>query len=98
MGEVLLAARRSQFMPEFMASLPLAAMDGTLRDRFISGGMPGHLRLKTGRLDHVTAIAGYVNARSGRNYVVVVLQNYKDVHRGLGEEVQDALLRWVFSH
>ncbi len=54
--------------------------------------------MKTGRLDHVTAIAGYVNARSGRNYVVVVLQNYKDVHRGLGEEVQDALLRWVFSH
>ncbi len=54
--------------------------------------------MKTGRLDHVTAIAVYVNARSGRNYVVVVLQNDKDVHRGLGEEVQDALLRWVFSH
>ncbi|HVN42037.1 MAG TPA: D-alanyl-D-alanine carboxypeptidase/D-alanyl-D-alanine-endopeptidase, partial [Steroidobacteraceae bacterium] len=33
---VLLAAYRSQYMPEFAASLPLAALDGTMRRRFLS--------------------------------------------------------------
>ena len=48
-------------------------------------------------MDHVTAIAGYLQARSGRRFVVVALQNHADVHRGPGEELQQALLRWVYE-
>jgi Fe-S-cluster formation regulator IscX/YfhJ len=28
---------------------------------------------------------------------VVVLQNFEDIHRGPGEEVQEALLRWLYE-
>ena len=51
--------------------------------------------MKTGSLDDVSAIAGYFQARSGKRYLVAAMQNHTDVHRGPGEEVQTALLRWL---
>jgi hypothetical protein len=36
-----------------------------------------------------------VHADSGREYVVVILQNYRGADDGPGEEVQAALLRWL---
>jgi len=45
--------------PEFIASLPLAGMDGTLRSRMKSAPA-GSVRLKTGHLDGVSGVAGYV--------------------------------------
>src|SRR4030095_11672420 len=41
LGEMLDVAWHSPFMPEFAASLPLSATDGTLRNRFNSPGMHG---------------------------------------------------------
>jgi D-alanyl-D-alanine carboxypeptidase len=43
----------------------------------------------------VTAIAGYFQANSGKRFLVAVMQNHTDIHRGPGEEVQAALLRWL---
>jgi D-alanyl-D-alanine carboxypeptidase/D-alanyl-D-alanine-endopeptidase (penicillin-binding protein 4) len=61
------------------------------------GPLQGQAHLKTGSLDHVTAIAGYLQARSGRRFAVVMLQNHEDVHRGPGKEVQEAMLRWLYE-
>ena len=97
LAAVLHAAWHSRFMPEFSASLPLSAIDGTLRNRFRTVGMEGRLRMKTGRLDDVNGLAGYVTAASGRRFIVVVFVNHTGAHRGPGEEVQNALLRWVFG-
>lgn len=97
LGEMLDVAWHSPFMPEFAASLPLSATDGTLRRRFDAPGMPGRVRLKTGSLDDVTALAGFVNAASGKTYVVVIMINHPGVHRGTGEIVQAELVRWVFA-
>jgi D-alanyl-D-alanine carboxypeptidase/D-alanyl-D-alanine-endopeptidase (penicillin-binding protein 4) len=95
LAEVLEAAWRSHYMPEFTASLPLAAMDGTLRNRF--AGMQGRLRLKTGRLDDVSALAGFVHAASGKTYVLVIIVNHPQAHFGVGEAVQTELVRWTFN-
>lgn len=97
MGEMLDVAWHSPFMPEFAASLPLSATDGTLRNRFNAAGMQGRLRLKTGRIDHVSGLAGFVNAASGETYVLVILVNHPNAHLGIAEETQAALVRWVFG-
>lgn len=97
MGELLRYAWQSPFMPEFMSSLSLAGLDGTLSHRFREDPLTGRAHIKTGSLDDVTGIAGYLQARSGERYIVVSLQNYNGVHRGTGEEVQEALLRWLFE-
>ncbi len=97
LGEVLLTAYRSPSMPEFMSSLPIAAMDGTLRKRFGGSELEGRLHLKTGSLDDVRSIAGYLLDRRGRRMAVVCLHNHVHADSAAGEAVQDALLRWVYE-
>jgi len=96
LGELLLAADNSDFRAEFISSLPLSGMDGTMRERFRDPEMAGRMHVKTGRLDDVFAAAGFVRSRSGREFIVVAIQNETDAHRGPGEEAQSALLRWVY--
>jgi serine-type D-Ala-D-Ala carboxypeptidase/endopeptidase (penicillin-binding protein 4) len=94
LGEVLLAAWRSPYMPEFLASLPILSMDGTLKHRF-GGGLAGRAHLKTGSLNDVRAQAGIVLDEHGRRMVVVILQNAPSAESAAGEAVQSALLDWV---
>jgi D-alanyl-D-alanine carboxypeptidase/D-alanyl-D-alanine-endopeptidase (penicillin-binding protein 4) len=97
MAAMLQFAWRQPYMPEYLSSMPLSGLDGTLRRRFGNTDLVGMAHLKTGSMDHVTAIAGYLQSRSGRRFAVAVIQNYEDIHRGPGEEVQEAILRWLFE-
>lgn len=97
LGQVLLAAWNGPYMPEFMSSLALAGLDGTVRRRFRDAPEAGRMHLKTGTIDHVSAVAGYVHTPDNRRFAVVVMINAADAHRGPGEEIQDALLSWVFN-
>lgn len=90
-------AWRQPYMPEFSSSLALSGHDGTLRRRFDDNALTGQAHLKTGSLDHVAAIAGYMQSRSGRRFAVVMLHNHPEIHRGPGEEAQTALLRWLYE-
>jgi D-alanyl-D-alanine carboxypeptidase/D-alanyl-D-alanine-endopeptidase (penicillin-binding protein 4) len=97
LASLLMFAWKQPYMPEFLASMSLSGLDGTLRRRFRNTELVGKAHLKTGSLDHVTAIAGYLQSRSGRRFAVVALQNHEDIHRGPGDEVQEALLRWLYE-
>ena len=96
LGRFLVAAYKSRFMPEFISSLPISAMDGSLRKRFQDEPLAGMLHVKTGLLDHVRSLAGYMRTESGRTLVVVVIQNHPNIHQGLGTRIQDQLLRWLY--
>jgi D-alanyl-D-alanine carboxypeptidase/D-alanyl-D-alanine-endopeptidase (penicillin-binding protein 4) len=95
LAAILGAAWRSPYMPEYASSLALAGLDGTMRNRFRRSPATGRMHLKTGRLDDVSAVAGYVTAASGQRLIAVVLVNAPEAHRGPGEELQDAVLQWV---
>jgi serine-type D-Ala-D-Ala carboxypeptidase/endopeptidase (penicillin-binding protein 4) len=95
LGELLLAAFRSATMPELMASLPLAAVDGTMRKRLAGAELAGQAHIKTGSLTGVRSIGGYVLDSRGRRVVVVMIVNHGNA--GNAQPVQDALLRWVYN-
>jgi D-alanyl-D-alanine carboxypeptidase/D-alanyl-D-alanine-endopeptidase (penicillin-binding protein 4) len=95
--DLLRTAYRSPYAPEFMASLSLGGLDGTTRGRFDASPTQGVMHLKTGRLDHVSAVAGYVNAAGGRTYVVAAAMNHDDAHRGPGQELEEAVLRYALA-
>ena len=97
LADLLRFAYQGAYMPEYLSSLALSGVDGTLSRRFRNGVLTGMAHMKTGSLDHVSSIAGYFQARSGNRYIVVMLHNHTDIHRGPGEEVQEALLRWLFE-
>ena len=93
LSQLLLAAWQSPVMPELMSSLPLAGVDGTLKKRLGNSSASGRAHLKTGYLEGVRAIAGYVLDASGKRWVVVCLIN--DPRARLGKPAIDALLRSV---
>ncbi len=97
LAQVLLRATASPWEAEFVSSLSLTGLDGTMRRRFRDEELTGRMHLKSGRLRDVFAAAGYVHARSGKDFVVVILQNYPNADQGYGEAVQTELLRWVYE-
>ena len=54
-----------ELMPEFMASLPIAGVDGTLINRMQGMYAEKVLRAKTGTLSGVSALAGYTKTADG---------------------------------
>jgi D-alanyl-D-alanine carboxypeptidase/D-alanyl-D-alanine-endopeptidase (penicillin-binding protein 4) len=97
MANILSAAWRSRFAPEYLASFPLAGMDGTLRSR-LKSSPAGAVRLKTGHLDSVSGVAGYVTTSTGKTYVLVSLINNVRADFGAAEPVHAALAAWILDN
>ncbi len=95
LGQLLLAAFQSPVMPEFISSLPIAAVDGTMKKRLNGSATAGQAHIKTGLLDGVRTMAGYVLDRSGRRVVVVFLVNHPK--SGSAQPAMDILLDWVYE-
>jgi len=95
MAGVLQAGLRSNWAPEFQASLPIVAVDGTMRRRLQVSPAAGRARLKTGTLSNIAALAGYVPDADGRMCVLVAFVNSDRVNNGRGRAVLDALVDWV---
>lgn len=95
MAYLLQAGLRSNWMPEFQASMPIAGIDGTLRRRLQGTPAAGRARLKTGTLRNVVALAGYVPDANGEQNVFVAMVNSEQAGDGRGRAVLDALVDWV---
>ena len=95
-GRMLVDAWHHPYMPDLVASMPISAVDGTLRNR-LGGDSKGRMHLKTGRINDVSAIAGIVTSKAGRRHAVVIMVNGPTATSGAGESVQDAVLRWVHN-
>ena len=93
LAAMLNVAWRSPVMPEFMSSLAIAGVDGTVRRRLKNEATQGMAHLKTGSLRDVRAIAGYVLGASGKRYVVVSMVNHEQAHAA--KEFDDALIEWL---
>jgi len=96
MGRLLEHAFASPVMPELMASMPVLGVDGTMQKRAAGLPVAGYAHLKSGSLEGVRNVAGYVLAASGRRYVVVCFVNHKNAQQVDGAE--DELLQWIYTH
>ncbi|WP_455218908.1 D-alanyl-D-alanine carboxypeptidase/D-alanyl-D-alanine endopeptidase [Kaarinaea lacus] len=97
LGKLLHHVYRQAYMPEFIASLPVSGYDGTMAHRFNDGPLKGHAHIKTGLLDFVQTMAGYVTTAAGKRYVVVLLHNHPKAHTRAAERLQDEVIRWTFG-
>ncbi len=97
MAKVLVGAYESRFAPEFLTSLSLGGLDGTLQKRFRNLDDPSRVRMKTGTLKDVSAIAGYVTGKSGKVYAVVVFVNHPGAQNGPGEAIHSTIVDWVLK-
>lgn len=95
LASLLQAANASPVAQVFVDSLPIAGIDGTMKNRLTNQPVLGNAHIKTGTLRDVRAIAGYVASADGSSYVVVSFIN--DGHAEAARAAHDALLEWVYA-
>ncbi len=93
MAALLQRAALHPLSAELQASLPILGVDGTMKKRLRDTPASSHAHLKTGTLEGVKTLAGYVRSKSGREWVVVFFIN--DANASNGKAAQDALIEWV---
>jgi D-alanyl-D-alanine carboxypeptidase/D-alanyl-D-alanine-endopeptidase (penicillin-binding protein 4) len=75
MASMLQAAWKSPYAAEYMSSMPIVGMDGTMRKRLKRTAMAGEAHIKTGTLNTVRAIAGFSRDDNGNTWAVVAILN-----------------------
>lgn len=90
LAQLLAAAWSSPIMPELMASLPIVAIDGTTKKRYNGVSYAGQAHLKTGSLEGVRGIAGFLLDRRGKRHIVVFMVNHPQAAQA--QPAFDALL------
>lgn len=93
LASLLTLAWSSPYMPEYMSSLAISGVDGTVRRRLRGKDAEGMAHLKTGSLRDVRAIAGYVLGSNGKRYVIVSIVNHEQA--GAVRQFDDALIAWL---
>lgn len=82
---------KSPRMPEWIASFPISATDGTMSKRRVA---PGQAYIKTGLMNTVKSAGGIIQARSGKRYAVfAVVQGKKATET---DAPIDRLIEWVY--
>ena len=87
-ADLLVAMARHPLAKAFRDSLPIAGVDGTLKKRMVGTRAQGRVFAKTGSLSHVNALAGYVDAVSGRRFAFSIIVNH---HTRPSKEVTAAM-------
>lgn len=95
LGQLLVAAWRRPWMPEYIAALPVAGLDGTARRRLSGSPASGQAHVKTGTLNGVRAIGGYMLDRNGRRHALVMMVNHPQAANSAA--AQDALMEWIWA-
>jgi D-alanyl-D-alanine carboxypeptidase/D-alanyl-D-alanine-endopeptidase (penicillin-binding protein 4) len=72
---LLIWAARQPWGQAWRETLPIAGVDGTLRNRFKNSSLQGKLFAKTGSLNATRALSGYLVTRSGRTLAFSAIAN-----------------------
>jgi serine-type D-Ala-D-Ala carboxypeptidase/endopeptidase (penicillin-binding protein 4) len=68
-------AKQSRFAQAWRDSLSIGGVDGTLRNRFKGTAAAANFRGKTGTIDQVSALSGYMTTAAGEQVVVSIVVN-----------------------
>ncbi len=96
MTQLLRKAWRSTHGKTLFDSLPVAGQDGTLFNRMTRSSVRGNAFMKTGTLNDVRALSGYVRGQTGQIYAVTVLVNDPNAEKSL--PAIDSFIEWVFTN
>ncbi|NDU85415.1 MAG: D-alanyl-D-alanine carboxypeptidase/D-alanyl-D-alanine-endopeptidase [Ferrovum sp.] len=84
---------KSWYGAEFIATLPLSGVDGTMRQQYSSPDLQARFHLKSGTLNEVKGIAGY--GRDAENRPVTLVFMVNGTHANAAEPAFEALLQWI---
>lgn len=93
LAQMLEIAWHSPLMPEFVSSLAISGVDGTMRRRLRNDLTRGQAHMKTGTLRNSRALAGYVKSTSGKQFILVSMVNSQNP--AAIRSFDDAVIKWL---
>ena len=102
LSELLIYAYSHPSFDSYVNSLGIAGVSGTIlthSERLPESNAIGRAWIKTGTLNNVTSMAGYVKGLSRQDYVVVgLINNEQALNAYTARPVLDAMLDWTAQH
>lgn len=89
--DVLTAMYHGKDFQPFYESLPIAGVDGSLRHRMRGTAAQNNVHAKTGTIEHVSSLSGYVTDRDGEMFVFSMMVNHFTVPTSLAEKALDGV-------
>jgi serine-type D-Ala-D-Ala carboxypeptidase/endopeptidase (penicillin-binding protein 4) len=95
---LLVVMARSPRFEDFYDALPVAGVDGTLSDRFKGTPLAGRLHAKTGTIEHVNALSGYMDLPRNRRLAISIIGNADPLKSSQAEVLIDKIVLEIFSY
>jgi D-alanyl-D-alanine carboxypeptidase/D-alanyl-D-alanine-endopeptidase (penicillin-binding protein 4) len=73
--QLLMFMNKHRYADVFRAALPIAGVDGTLRNRMKGTAAENNVRAKTGSLSSASSLGGYVTTAAGEKLAFAVIVN-----------------------
>lgn len=83
--------RNSRHGDIFYNTLPIAGVDGTIAKRMKGTAAQHNVRAKTGSLDRVRALSGYVTSKDDEEFVFAMIVNNYTVPRPMADDIQNTV-------
>jgi D-alanyl-D-alanine carboxypeptidase/D-alanyl-D-alanine-endopeptidase (penicillin-binding protein 4) len=96
--KLLLYMTTSPNYQAFYNSLPISGLDGTLAHRLLSDDVKGRIHAKTGSVEHVNTLSGYMDLPSGKRLVFSTMLNNHPLATKDGQETLDAIAVEIYKH
>jgi D-alanyl-D-alanine carboxypeptidase/D-alanyl-D-alanine-endopeptidase (penicillin-binding protein 4) len=88
---------RSPHSQAYFDSLPVSGIDGTLAHRFYDDDVRGKIHAKTGSVEHVNTLSGYMNLPTGKRLVFSIMANNHPLANQAGQETLDAVAMEIYE-
>jgi D-alanyl-D-alanine carboxypeptidase/D-alanyl-D-alanine-endopeptidase (penicillin-binding protein 4) len=96
--DLLRAMYVQSYAQPYLATMAISGVDGTIAFRLSSPELAGKVHAKTGTINHVANLAGYMFGAGGQPFIFAILcNNFPSTHRQLVRVTQDNLLERLYS-
>ena len=95
-GLLSVMARRFDIGPDFISSLGIMGVDGTVRKRLKYSPAKAQARAKTGTLNNTSALSGYVAGRDNKLYAFAILQNNNGCFHYGSHQIEDKIITAIY--
>jgi D-alanyl-D-alanine carboxypeptidase/D-alanyl-D-alanine-endopeptidase (penicillin-binding protein 4) len=95
--KLLLYMARSPHFQAYFDSLPVAGIDGTLVHRLSGDDVKGKIHAKTGSVEHVNTLSGYMDLPSGERLAFSIMANHHPLANRAGQETLDAITVEIYN-
>jgi serine-type D-Ala-D-Ala carboxypeptidase/endopeptidase (penicillin-binding protein 4) len=94
---LLAFAARQPWGTAYRATLPIAGVDGTLSGRFLQSPLKGKVVAKTGTLNGVHSLSGYMTTASGRSLAFAIYCNHRRPGDDAERKAMDRILETIYE-